>query len=150
MPDEELIIAIGDAGARRISLQYDLFPEETPKVTQEITVKIMDANLELVEFVDKATGTSVASRRLDDDNSTKALSYDVELEGVLKSGDSFHLDSDLTGIGDSRAMQELVSLRTAEDRVDGRGGFQRLLVIPCPSLALLFSLAECQPRPLLL
>ena len=80
----------------------------------------------LVEFVDKATGTSVASRKLDDDNSTKALSYDVELEGVLKSGDSFHLDSDLTGIGDSRAMQELVSLRTAEDRVDGRGGFQRL------------------------
>ena len=78
----------------------------------------------------------------------QALSYDVEFEGVLKSGDGFHLDSDLTGIGDS--MQELVSLRTAEDRVDGGEVSNVFLVIPCPSLALLFSLAECQPRPLLL
>ncbi|HCH20939.1 MAG TPA: hypothetical protein DEX33_05985, partial [Cellvibrionales bacterium] len=121
LPDEELIIAIGDAGARRISLQYDLLPENTPKFAQDITVKILDANAGTVEFFDKATGTSIASRTLDDDNSTEALSFTVELEGLLKSGDSFFMESNLSGFGDSRAMQELISLRSAEDRADGRG-----------------------------
>ena len=36
------------------------------------------------------------------------------------------MESNLSGVGDSRAMQELISLRSAEDRADGRGGFQRL------------------------
>ena len=126
LPDEELIIAIGDVGARRISMQYDLVPENTPKIAQDIKVKILDANAGTVEFFDKATGTSIASRTLDDDNSTEALSFEDELEGILKSGDSFFMESNLSGVGDSRAMQELISLRSAEDRADGRGGFQRL------------------------
>ncbi len=126
LPDEELIIAIGDAGARRISMQYDLLPENTAKIVQEITVKILDEDAGTIEFFDKSTGTSIASRTLDEENKTSALNFDVELEGILKSGDKFHLESNLTGVGDSRAMQDLVSLRTAEDRGDGRGGFQRL------------------------
>ena len=53
LPDEELIIAIGDAGARRISMQYDLLPENTAKIVQEITVKILDEDAGTIEFFDK-------------------------------------------------------------------------------------------------
>ena len=122
LPDEELIILI-TGGARRIAAGYDILPEGNPTLASDLTVKVLDANAGTVEFIDTATGTSLANRTLDSEGKATARGVEVKLDGILKANDQFHVTSNSSGIGDARTMVELAGLQLP---VDNRGGFQEV------------------------
>jgi len=126
LPDEELIVIVGSSGAKRLAMQYDLLPPDAPKLQPDISIRVTDADAGTVEFIDTATGTSMATRTLDDTGSIAALNIAAQLVGTVALDDEFHIASNADGIGDARAMRALVDLQSAENRSDGRGGFQRL------------------------
>ena len=119
LPDEELIILV-TGGARRISAGYDLLPEGSPTLALDITVNVVDASAGKVEFLDTATGSSLATRTLDSNQKVKAVGLEVELKGVLQTDDKFHITSNKNGSGDARNLFEIVSLQNS---TDGTGGF---------------------------
>ena len=43
LPEEELIIFLGDAGARRVALQYDEVPEGSPSLMRDLEIRVKDA-----------------------------------------------------------------------------------------------------------
>ena len=55
LPDEELIIwSLAHAGLRG----YDMFPDGNPTLPSDLTVKVLDASVGTVEFIDTATPRS--------------------------------------------------------------------------------------------
>ena len=126
LPDEDLIIVVGNGGARKLSMQYDALPPEGPKLHKDIMVKVIDAGTNKVEFIDTATGTSLATRTLDANGRTSARGLETTLLGSIEDNDVFHIANNGKGIGDGRAMSELTSLQNSRDRADGRGGFQEM------------------------
>jgi flagellar hook-associated protein 1 FlgK len=126
LPDEELIIIVGNSGARKLSMQYDALPPDGPKLHQDLQVKVIDAATNKVEFIDTTTGTSLATRTLDANGVSRALGFETTLYGVVEDNDVFHIADNGRGIGDATAMIELTSLQNAEGRPDKRGGFQKV------------------------
>ena len=122
LPDEELIILV-TGGARRIAAGYDMLPAGNPALASDLTVKVLDANAGTVEFIDTATGTSLANRTLDSEGRASARGVEVNFDGILQANDKFHVTSNSTGIGDSRTMLKLTDLQRS---TDGRGGFQEV------------------------
>ena len=122
LPDEELIILV-TGGARRIAAGYDMLPEGNPTLASDLTVKVLDANAGTVEFIDTATGTSLANRTLDSEGRATARGVEVKLDGILQTNDQFHVTSNSSGIGDARTMIELTGLQLS---ADNRGGFQEV------------------------
>ena len=47
----------------------------------------------------------------------------MKLDGILQANDQFHVTSNSSGIGDARAMIDLVGLQLS---ADNRGGFQEV------------------------
>jgi flagellar hook-associated protein 1 FlgK len=119
LPDEELIVIV-TGGARKIAAGYDLIPEGSPTLASDITVNVIDASAGKVEFVDTATGSSLATRTLDSNQKVKALGLEVELKGILQTDDKFHITSNKNGSGDARNLSEIVSLQNS---ADGTGAF---------------------------
>lgn len=119
LPDEELIILV-EGGARKISAGYDLLPEGSPTLASDITVNVIDALAGKVEFLDTATGSSLATRTLDSNQKVKAVGLEVELKGTLQTGEKFHITSNKNGSGDARNLFDIVSLQNS---TDGTGGF---------------------------
>ena len=122
LPDEELIILV-TGGARRISAGYDMLPEGRPALASDLTVKVLDASAGTVEFVDTATGTSLANRTLDSEGRATARGVEVKLDGILQANDQFHVTSNSSGIGDARNIIDLAGLQLP---ADNRGGFQEV------------------------
>lgn len=122
LPDEELIIGISNAGAKNLAVQYDLQPEGTPTVFRDISVKVVDANNNQVEFIDKETNTSLATRTLDSDQSTTARSYNITFSGSPSTNDLFYIENNADGIGDNGAIQDILDLQNVDSK--GIGGFQ--------------------------
>ena len=121
LPDEELIILV-TGGARRIAAGYDMLPDGNPTLPSDLTVKVLDASAGTVEFIDTATGTSLANRtRFRGKASARGVR--VKLDGILQAGDKFHVTSNSSGIGDARTMLELADLQRP---TAGRGGFQEV------------------------
>lgn len=120
LPDEELIIIV-TGGARKIAAGYDILPEGNPSLASDITVKVIDAVAGTVEFLDKSTGTSLASRTLDANQMASARGIEVKLDGILQTNEQFHVTSNDSGIGDARNMLDLVALQL---QTSDRGGFQ--------------------------
>ena len=122
LPDEELIILV-TGGARRIAASYDMLPDGNPTLPSDIAVKVLDASAGTVEFIDTATGTSLANRTLDSEGRASARGVEVKLDGILKANDLFHVTSNNSGIGDARNMLDLAALQT---QTGNRGGFHEV------------------------
>ena len=126
LPDEELIIIVGNAGARKLSAQFDTVPQESVSLQRDVTVKVIDAANNKVEFIDSLTNTSLATRTLDKNGMAEAIGLKVNLIGAVDTDDLFHVENNDEGVGDGRAMFEVASLQTGESRSDERGGFQEI------------------------
>jgi flagellar hook-associated protein 1 FlgK len=90
-------------------------------LASDITVKVIDAVAGTVEFLDKSTGTSLASRTLDANQMASARGIEVKFDGILQTNEQFHVTSNGSGIGDARNMLDLVALQL---QTSDRGGFQ--------------------------
>ncbi len=120
VPEEELIIMLS-GGARRLAASYDMHPDSAPSVDRDFSVKILDATARTVEFIDTASGTSIANRTLDVNQKAEAYGIEIELIGQLSANDQFHITSNNKGSGDSRNLIDLTSLQSPQN---GKGGFQ--------------------------
>ena len=122
LPDEELIIGISASGAKNLAVQYDVLPEDSPTVFRDMTVKITDASTNQVEFFDTETGTSLATRTLDSNQTATARAFKVNFDGTLSTNDMFFIGDNADGIGDNGAIQGILDLQSTDE--SGVGGFQ--------------------------
>ena len=123
LPDEELIVMV-TGGARKLTAAYDMLPADASLDPQrDLTVKVTDANVRTVEFIDTATGTSMATRTLDSLHSAKALGIKVTFDSTYALNDQFHVTANLDGKGDARNILELVKLQNGDGST---GGFREI------------------------
>jgi len=126
LPGEDLIVIVGDAGARRLSVQYDMLPDRPVQPQRDIDIRVTDASLGEIEYFDVETGTSLATRRLDAEQRAEALDFAVSFTGALQDEDAFLISGNRDGIGDNRNMNLMVELQGADLIGAGGGGFQRV------------------------
>ncbi len=125
LPDEELIVFIGDQGAKRLAMQFDEQPEGAPKLTRDIEIRVKDAETRTLEIFDFETQTSIATRTLDVENKTSAVGFDFELDGTFDADDKFHISSNTSGTGDNRNLQAILDLQNPPSDGRANGGFQK-------------------------
>ena len=126
LPGEDLIMIVGDAGARRLSVQYDMLPDVALQPQRDIEIRVTDIDLGEITYFDVETGTSLATRRLDEEQTASALNFDLEFTGRLAADDAFMISGNNDGIGDSRNMDRLLQLQSRDLMGAGSGGFQKV------------------------
>ena len=119
-------MVVGSDGARRVSMQYDLLPEELPKIQREFDIRVANAAVGTIEMFDVATGTSLATRTLDEEQRVSALEFDIAFNGVLQDDDAFLISDNSDGLGDNRNIDGLLQLQTKDIFGPGSGGFQKV------------------------
>lgn len=112
LPDEELIVLVGNEGARRLSASFDIGPPPGPtsRAAEEFDVRMLDAATGRVELFDRETGESIATRTSNGLARFNIAGIDVELAGFAETGDSFVLATGQRLAGDSRNVDSLVAL----------------------------------------
>ena len=125
LPEEELIIFLGDAGARRVALQYDELPAGAPSLMRDLEIRVKDAAAKTLEIFDVETQTSIATRTLDADNRAMAAGFVVELDGTLDGDDKFNISANTAGTGDNRNLQAIIDLQHPASNLGTTGGFQK-------------------------
>ena len=126
LPPEELIVVLSGSGARLMSAAYDEVPANAPALMDEVSVKVINADSGTVEFVDKATGHSIATRVLDASGQTKAAGYQIGIAGKSVVGDSFHIEENTGAVGDGRNISALVALQQPDVARPNGAGFQQM------------------------
>ena len=112
LPGEDLIMIVGDAGARRLSVQYDMLPEVALQPQRDIDIRVTDIDAGEITYFDVETGTSLATRRLDEDQKATALNFNLGFTGMLAAGHDQHL----VEAGVHQALDRIVDHRTVVDR----------------------------------
>ena len=129
LPDEEFIIFLtgssdgNGARARNISAVYDQYPADMILPKRDISIEITNLESGKIEFIDSLTGTSMATRYLDDEGMATGLGYDLKVTGVLADDDVFHVTNTNDGIHDNRNLLDLIDLQNS---TSGKGGFQKV------------------------
>src|SRR6056297_1075553 len=112
LPDEELIVVMGDSGAKRIAAQFEIgSPAGAADRKQEsFRVEMMDDGTGRVELFDEETGASIATRTSNGLARFNVSGQDVELSGFAETGDTFTLVTGRRSPGDARNLDEMLSL----------------------------------------
>ena len=126
LPEEELIIFLGDGGARRLTMAYDETPLTTPAIHRDIEIRVKDAANKIVEIFDVETQTSVATRTLDSNDKATARGFTFGFRGVLDAEDKFSVASNASGTGDNRNLQAMLALQTGPSGAGTSGNFQKM------------------------
>ena len=121
LPNEELIVIATGSGARRIAARFD---DSGPKPASPTAfeIKVIDGHSRLVEFIEQATGHSLATRTVADDGQFDAYGMRFTLVGTLETGDRFYVKSNQDGSGDARNAVAMFALGDRNSRT-GLGGF---------------------------
>ena len=143
--EEELIIFVGESGAKR-RLQYDQIINQVDQIIRDLEIRVKDAEANIIEVFDTETGTSVATRSLDADGKTNVLGFELAFEGVFDAEDRFNIASNTLGTGDNRNLQAILDLQSAGLGNDVRGGFQKMYNNGCHALGLLCNLVKLHPN----
>ncbi|NBR41111.1 MAG: hypothetical protein EBT93_17145, partial [Alphaproteobacteria bacterium] len=106
---------------RNISASYDMLAANALLPKRDMSITITDATSGKVEFIDTATGTSIAS--LDDQGKADAIGYDITLTGVVADQDAFYITGNQDGIHDNRNLLDIIALQGGNL---GKGGFQKI------------------------
>ena len=125
LPEEELIIFLGDTGAKRVALQYDEVPEGTPVLMRDLEVRVKNATARTIEIFDVETQTSIATRTLDANNSATAAGFVMELDGTFDADDKFNISANANGTGDNRNLQAILDLQYPASDAQSSGSFQK-------------------------
>ena len=126
LPGEDLIMIVGDTGARRLSVQYDMLPAAVLQPQRDIEVRVTDIDVGEITYFDVETGTSLATRNLDGEQAATALNFTVGFTGRLAENDEFLISGNRDGIGDNRNMEQLLQLQSRDLMGAGSGGFQKV------------------------
>ena len=126
LPNEDLIILLSGNGARRLTTNFDIAPQSAPQLAANITINLTDASAGSLNFVDKDTGTIMATRTLDADKKVSALGFDIQLSGAGQDGDSFEISNNASGSGDARNIRDLYDLRNIAVSPELGGSFHEI------------------------
>jgi flagellar hook-associated protein 1 FlgK len=112
IPDEDLIVIMGDDGAKRLGAQYLLGPplKEADRSPEFFRVEMVDKATGRVELFDSVSGASIATRFSNGLARFNISGQDIELSGFAETGDSFNLATGQRAPGDARNMDVLASL----------------------------------------
>jgi len=125
LPEEELIIFPGDAGAKRVALQYDEVPEGAPILMRDLEIRVKDAAAKTIKILHVETQTSVATRTLDANNRATAAGCALELDGTFDADDKFNIRANANGTGNNRSLQAILNLQYPASDAQSSGGFQK-------------------------
>jgi flagellar hook-associated protein 1 FlgK len=111
IPDEELIVVLGDEGAKRVSAAYDIGAPiaDVDREPESFRVEMMDEATGRTELFDVATGASIATRFSNGYARFNVSGKSVALSGFAETGDNFELVTGQRSPGDARNMDELLS-----------------------------------------
>jgi flagellar hook-associated protein FlgK len=129
LPDEEFIIFLtgSDDGngerARSISAVYDQYTANMVLPKRDISITVTDAANGIIEFIDTATGTSMATRSLNANGKASNGDYNITITGVIEDDDTFYLSNSHDGIHDNRNLLDLIALQNSST---DKGGFQKI------------------------
>ncbi len=126
LPDEELIIFVGNTGAKRLTMQFDQIISPVDQIGRDLEVRVKDAEANIIEVFDSETGTSLATRSLDTDGKTKVLGFELAFGGKFDAEDRFNIASNKLGTGDNRNLQEILNLQSTGIGDGVTGGFQKM------------------------
>ena len=126
LPGEDLIMIVGDEGARRLSVQYDLLPEAALQPHRDIEIRVTDVDAGEITYFDVETQTSLATRILDEEQAATALQFEVGFTGLVAADDKFLISGNSEGTGDNRNVEQLLQLQSANVMGAGSGGFQKV------------------------
>lgn len=112
LPDEELIVMMSDAGAKRIAAQFEIGAPigAADRKPENFRVEMMDDGTGRVELFDVETGVSIATRTSNGLARFNVSGQDVELSGFAETGDTFTLVTGRRSPGDARNLDEMLSL----------------------------------------
>mgnify|MGYP000356748240 CR=1 FL=1 len=112
LPDEELIVMMSDAGAKRIAAQFEIgaAPGAVDRKPENFRIEMIDDGTGRVELFDVATGVSIATRTSNGLARFNVSGQDVELSGFAETGDTFTLVTGRRSPGDARNLDEMLSL----------------------------------------
>ena len=126
LPSEELIVFLGESGARRVALQFDEAPNIGAEIQRNLEIRVKNAAENIVEVFDEETGTSIATRTLNSDGETHALGFDLMFNGIFDEEDRFHISGNADGKGDNRNLQNILDLQAVNYSDTSVGGFQKV------------------------
>ena len=111
IPDEELIVILGDEGAKRLSAAYEIGApiSDADREPESFRVEMIDEDTGRVELFDMATGASIATRFSNGYARFNVSGLSADLSGFSETGDSFELVTGQRSPGDSRNMDEMLS-----------------------------------------
>ena len=112
LPDEDLIVIMGDDGAKRLGAQYQVGTplKETDRKPEFFRVEMVDQATGRVELFDRVSGASIATRFSNGLARFNISGQDIELSGFAETGDSFNLATGQRAPGDARNMDVMASL----------------------------------------
>ena len=126
LPEEDLIVFVGDEGAKRLTMQYDTVPEDVVQPHRDTSIRVVDPIAGVIEFFDVETNTSLATRTLDDEQMAHAIDVEVSFDGELAAQDTFLIADNSLGKGDNRNLQAILDLQLDNRSTTGKGGFQQV------------------------
>jgi flagellar hook-associated protein 1 FlgK len=120
IPDEDLIIIMGEDGAKRLGGEFEVGPplKNADRKSELFRVEMIDDGTGRVELFDRDSGASIATRFSNGLVKFDVSGQTIELAGFAKTGDIFDLATGQRAAGDARNMDELASLGQQ------RSGFQ--------------------------
>ncbi|WP_194097024.1 flagellar hook-associated protein FlgK [Marivivens aquimaris] len=124
LPDEDLIVFITGAPPLRLAGGYEA--GEVSEFPSSVRVEVVDGVAGTVRLVDDETGHTIAQKSLDANNSAILNDIQFAMTGQPENGDSFSLVANSGFVGDSRNINAMSDLRSA-DPTTGKGGFGRIL-----------------------
>ena len=112
IPDEELIVVMGDSGAKRLAAQFEMGPSlsNADRSPERFRVEMIDAATGRVELFDTVSGASIATRTSNGLARFNISGQDIELSGFAETGDVFDLATGQRSAGDARNMDALAAL----------------------------------------
>lgn len=112
LPDEELIVVMSDAGAKRIAAQFEIGapPGAADRKPENFRIEMRDDETGRVELFDVETGVSIATRTSNGLARFNVSGQDIELSGFAETGDTFTLVTGRRSPGDARNLDEMLNL----------------------------------------
>jgi flagellar hook-associated protein FlgK len=126
LPEEELIVFLGDSGPRRLTMAFDETPLTTPAIQRDLEIRVKDVASKTLEIIDVETQTSVATRTLNSDDEVTAAGFIFKFNGALDADDKFSVVSNARGTGDNRNLLAILGLQLGPSSAGTSGGFQKM------------------------
>ena len=122
LPDEDLIIVLDSAGARRLGAEYQMSDiSEKSEKPREYRVEMTDKTTGQIELFDMESGHSIATRFSAGVTAFTVEDLEVLVSGFADQGDYFDIGLNQSISGDARNIEAMINLSV---RNSERSSFQ--------------------------